>query len=122
MTNNKRKTMTVIIAILTLIILILPTISCATISADNFKPSNPSKSDVDKITNLANPIIGTLKVTGIVIAVIILTIIGIKFMTGSIEEKAEYKKTLPAYFIGAIIVVAISQILAIIIEIVTNVK
>ena len=43
-------------------------------------------------------------------------------MTGSIEEKAEYKKMLPGYFIGAIMVVAISQFIAVIIDIVTNIN
>ena len=102
--------------------IIIPIISKATIDPNDFQPGNPSQTDVTKIANIVNPIIGTIKVTGIVIAVIILTIIGIKFMTGSIEEKAEYKKMLPGYFIGAIMVVAISQFIAVIIDIVTNIN
>ena len=39
-----------------------------------------------------------------VLAVIILIILGIKYMMGSAEEKAEYKKTLLPYFIGALFV------------------
>ncbi|MCI8383621.1 MAG: hypothetical protein HFJ33_01930 [Clostridia bacterium] len=39
-----------------------------------------------------------------VFAVIILIVLGIKYMMGSAEEKAEYKKTLLPYAIGAVFV------------------
>lgn len=120
--KKNKKIIMLIITIFTIAFMIVPIISKATIDPNDFQPGNPSQADVTKIANIANPIIGTIKVAGIVIAVIILTIIGIKFMTGSIEEKAEYKKVLPGYFIGAIMVVAISQFIAVIIDIVTNIK
>lgn len=120
--RKNKKTIVLIMTILTIAFVIVPVISKATIDPNDFQPGNPSQADVTKIANIVNPIIGTIKVAGIVIAVIILTIIGIKFMTGSIEEKAEYKKVLPGYFIGAIMVVAISQFIAVIIDIVTNIK
>lgn len=120
--KKNKKIIMLIITIFTITFMIVPVISKATIDPNDFQPGNPSQTDVTKIANIVNPIIGTIKVAGIVIAVIILTIIGIKFMTGSIEEKAEYKKVLPGYFIGAIMVVAISQFIAVIIDIVTNIN
>ena len=120
--KKNRKIIMLIITIFTIAFMVVPIISKATINPSDFEPEKPSQSDVTKIVDIANPIIGTIKVAGIVIAVIILTIIGIKFMTGSIEEKAEYKKVLPGYFIGAIMVVAITQFLAVIIDLVTNSK
>ncbi len=42
--------------------------------------------------NRVNPILGTITVIGIVISAITLTVLGIKYMIGSVEEKAEYKK------------------------------
>ena len=39
-----------------------------------------------------------------ILAVIILIVLGVKYMMGSAEEKAEYKKTLLPYFIGALFV------------------
>ena len=112
MKKNKKIIMFIITIFTIVFMIIIPIISKATIDPNDFQPGNPSQTDV----------IGTIKVAGIVIAVIILTIIGIKFMTGSIEEKAEYKKVLPGYFIGAIMVVAISQFIAVIIDIVTNIN
>lgn len=122
MKKNKKIIMLIITIFTIAFMIVIPIISKATIDPNDFQPGNPSQTDVTKIANIVNPIIGTIKVAGIAIAVIILTIIGIKFMTGSIEEKAEYKKVLPGYFIGAIMVVAISQFIAVIIDIVTNIN
>jgi len=58
------------------------------------------------ITNIGNRIIGILQLVGIFVAVIVLVIIGIKYMIGSAEEKAEYKKVMLPYIIGAILIFA----------------
>ena len=41
-------------------------------------------------------------------------ILGIKYMIGSVEEKAEYKKTMMPYIIGTTILFAASTIVSII--------
>ena len=60
----------------------------ATINPGDYKPGDLSNEDVNKVTSKAGPIIGTIKTLGIVISVITLVVLGIKYMTGSIEEKA----------------------------------
>lgn len=48
-----------------------------------------------------------LEVTAIIasaISIIIIIVLGIKYMVGSTEERAEYKKTLLPYVIGAVFV------------------
>ena len=47
--------------------------------------------------------------------VIVLIVIGIKYMVGSASERAEYKKTMLPYIIGAVIFFSLSQLLALII-------
>ena len=47
-------------------------------------------------------------------SVIVLIILGLKYMMGSVEEKAAYKKTLLPYVIGAALVFAASAIAGII--------
>ena len=49
-------------------------------------------------------VLGIVQVIGSVVSVIILMAIGIKYMLGNVEEKAEYKKTLMPYLIGAALV------------------
>lgn len=58
----------------------------------------------DTIKDMSEMIYNILLVIGVVIAVILGMIIGIKFMTGSVEEKAKLKETLVAYIAGCVVV------------------
>ena len=49
-------------------------------------------------------VLGSVQVIGRVVSVIMLMAIGIKYMLGSVEEKAEYKQTIIPYLIGAALV------------------
>ena len=57
----------------------------------------------DKITPLAGKILGFLQVVGGIAAVIIVAIFGIKYMLGSLEEKAEYKKSFVPLIVGIVV-------------------
>lgn len=61
---------------------------------------------------LGNNVIGVIKVVGIILSVGCLMVLGIKFMMGSAEEKAEYKKTFIPYLIGAILLFGASAFAA----------
>lgn len=56
-----------------------------------------------KLVSKASVIFGVLQTVGVVLSVVVLVAIGIKYMLGSVEEKADYKKTLLPYIIGALI-------------------
>ncbi len=64
--------------------------------------------------NSLSKVLGALRYIGIFAAVAILMVLGIKYMMGSAEEKAEYKKTLIPYMLGAILLFAASFIVGII--------
>ena len=107
--------------ILIFIFMMIMTIPCSATSGnpiDNPDYYNPSGSGVDigasQIQDKANSIIGVIKNIGIVVSVLTLVVLGIKYMLGSLEEKAEYKKTMIPYLIGAIMVFAIPQLVQII--------
>ena len=72
------------------------------------------------MTNLGSKIIGTIQVLGIMIAVVILLVLGIKYMVGSAEEKAEYKKTMMPYVVGALLIFAASTIVNILYNVIGN--
>ena len=88
--------------------------------------SNPSSltgqavSGTDKITNIGNQIITILTIVGTVASVIVLIVLGLKYMMGSAEEKAEYKKTMMPYVIGAALVFAASAIAGILYSFLSN--
>lgn len=83
-----------------------------TINPDSYKPSNLSESQ--STIDLANTLIGGIQAIGSIASVLALVLIGIKYMVGSTEEKAEFKETAIYYIIGAIFVFAISNISAVI--------
>ena len=60
----------------------------------------------NEIQDVGGKILGVLQTVGVVLAVVILVILGIKYMMGSAEEKAEYKKTMIPYLVGAVFIFA----------------
>lgn len=78
------------------------------------------KFESQNATNLANQFITVLSVIGSVLSVIVLIALGIKYMMGSVEEKAEYKKSLMPYVIGAALVFAASTIAGIFYNVITS--
>ena len=63
-----------------------------------------------EVTDISNKIIGVITTIGVVVAVIVLLVLGIKYMMGSASEKAEYKKTMIPYLIGAVLIFGASAI------------
>ena len=57
-----------------------------------------------KMQNIGSTILTIVTNVAMILAVVIIAIIGVKYMMGSIEEKAEYKKTMMPYIVGAILV------------------
>lgn len=72
------------------------------INPDNYNPSmNPlTVEDSEKVISKVGVILGAIRNISVVISVIILMIIGVKYIFGSVEEKANYKATLLPYIIG----------------------
>ncbi|OKZ74602.1 MAG: hypothetical protein BHW00_04410 [Clostridium sp. 26_22] len=60
--------------------------------------------DTDKLQSASSDIYNILLVIGICVAIITISILGIKFMIGSIEEKAQVKEALVPFIIGCIVV------------------
>ena len=69
------------------------------------------------IKKFGNTIIGFLQILGSITSVVALMIMGIKYMMGSIEEKAEYKKSMGPNIRRAIMVFGISNIMDIIVSV-----
>ena len=70
--------------------------------------------NTEGITGLGNSIIAVVRIVGIVIAVVILLVLGIKYMMGSAEEKSEYKKSMIPYIVGAVLIFASTTIVGVV--------
>jgi type IV secretory pathway VirB2 component (pilin) len=71
---------------------------------------------------MVNKILSVVRTIGILISVITLAVIGIKYMVGSVEEKAEYKKTMIPYLIGVFLIFSFTTFPQLIYNIVTSME
>ena len=89
-------------------------------SVGDMTGKDPSNDAQNSINNLGQGVIKIISTVGTIISVVFLYILGIKYMTGSVEERANYKKTLLPYAIGASILFAASTLTSIIYNIAIN--
>lgn len=110
---------TKLIKILSLIILsaILILTFCQIVNAwtpnYNAVTSQTASNTENAVYGIMGSVIQIIKVAGTGIAIIMLIVLGIKYMVASPEGRAEYKKTMPPYVIGAIILFAASNLVSI---------
>ena len=105
-----KKTVKIFLIMMILLVALTVTANAAT---DPLKYSGGGAS-VSKIEDLGNQVIQIVSTIGSIASVIVLVVLGIKYMMGSAEEKAEYKKTLLPYIIGAAFVFAASTIASVV--------
>ena len=99
---------------------IIPTLTYGSSDLGDLNSYRVQPVQSDELTSRASEILGLIQNVGAVISVVMLMIIGIKYMLGSIEEKAEYKETLKPYLIGALLLFSGTTIPQIIYRFVQN--
>lgn len=112
-----KKTSKLIVALL--IILSILMISVSSFAGGELTPGSFGTGTVDSsqtsiIKSMGGQIIGVVRTVGVLVAVVILLILGIKYMVGSAEEKADYKKSMIPYIVGAVLIFAASTIAGIV--------
>ena len=109
--NNKRKKIISFVGIVLFIIMQVSMCFAEDISVDSISGKDSSVATAN-IGTVGNKIATIIRNVGIVLAVIVLMILGIKYMMGSAEEKAEYKKSMIPYIVGTVVLFGASQIAA----------
>ena len=92
-------------------ILLLANVSLAS-QLPQATPPDPKISDT--ISNTTNAILSTVQLVGTVVAVIMIMVIAIKYFSAAPGEKAELKKKLVVYIVGAVILFAATGIIQIV--------
>ncbi len=106
------KTMKILTFIATVLIALtmLSTVAFAALDSDGvinqMQKENINASQSQQLSSLGGKVLSALQIIGFIAGVVILVVLGLKYMMGSLEEKAEYKKTMIPYLVGAIIVIA----------------
>ena len=104
------------------ILLLVLTFALCTVSfaATNYTPNefkgqiNTSASGTTNVKTTGGKIVGLIRVVGTIAAVGMLIVLGIKYMVGSAEERAEYKKTMVPYIVGAVLIFASTTLVGVI--------
>ena len=103
------------IKIVSILLIVLAIVFSSTaVFANDVNPSTIKDkidtSDTNSVQTIGGRIIGIVQVVGNIVAIAMIIVLGIKYMMGSAEERAEYKKTLFPYFIGAILIFAAANL------------
>ena len=107
MKNTKLNKALITVLCFAIVATISATVLATQIGDVSISPTTPTD---DTYVNVGNSVIGIIQVVGIIISVVCLMVLGIKYMMGSAEEKAEYKKTFIPYIVGAVVLFAASAL------------
>lgn len=81
------------------------------------KDGNTTTIDGQMLNDTSNFIYNTLLIIGICIAVLIGTVLGIQFITGSVEQKVKVKESLIPFVVGCVVIFSAFGIWKLVIEI-----
>lgn len=103
--------------VVTLIIAMITFISTSVLAVNpnDYKPNDVGTPSL--FYSRVGIVLGWIKYIGILVAVVALTIIGIRYLFSSVEGKAEYKKTMMPYVLGCFLLVATSTIVGLIADV-----
>jgi len=109
----KKKNYMKIVFILILVVLITGICTNSFASLGNMKPKVESEG-ITEMLKIGGVIVGTIQVIAVAIAVVMLVVIGVRYVTASPTEKADVKKTMLIYVAGALLLFAGSGLLGLI--------
>lgn len=115
--KNKMKLISMVVVIMIMIFTLLSAVY--EVKAD-FNPgdiinkvgteANTTNVDTTSLNAKAGKILAYIRNIAVIAGVIVITILGVKYMTGSLEEKGEYKKSFIPLIVGIIVIMAATAI------------
>ena len=82
--------------------------------------ANEEKISEENIKSLSDSIYNILQFIAVAVALIVIIVLGIKYMTGSVEEQAEIKKTMIPFIIGCIVAFGAFAIWKVVVNVLNN--
>ena len=105
-----------VISILLITVLLLG-VTCQTVFAgdketviSDLDSASYNSDKASSVKKIAKDVLGAIRTIAIIIAVVMISVLGVKYMIGSAEEKANYKKSFIPLIVGAILVVGAAQL------------
>lgn len=109
-----KKVKKIIMFIIAILLVTNYTVSLAAINPNDYSPGSFSPNQLGEGIDIAQKVVTVINVVGTIVLVSVIIILGMKYMLGSIEQRAEYKKNMLPILIGAILLFGTSWILKII--------
>lgn len=126
MNKSLKKISIIIITLILMLGSIYTTKSFATLPSDSgtdwgtainpgdFDPSKDAEDMPSEIQSKVNTAFTIVQIVGVVVSTVGASVLGIKYLLGSVEKKAEYKKTMIPYIVGIIFIACTPTILRLI--------
>lgn len=92
-----------------MLISVAGTVSLAEEILPNYITATYNGIETTKIKTTAANLLGLIRNSTVIASVVIISILGLKYMIGSTEERAEYKKSFMPLIIGIVVVLGASQ-------------
>ena len=106
----------IVIFIIMLIVIFPMTVKASDtgINPEDYAVGKIEQEDVGTLATMTGNILATIRTIGVLASVIVLSIIGVKYMFGSLQEKADYKQDLFTYVFGCLLLMMATTIPSII--------
>ncbi len=109
----------IIIVMLVISFLFFNTFSFA-INPSDYDPSQGESGGNEKVSEIGGKILANIRTIGVCMSVVVLTVIGIKYMFCSVEEKASYKENIIPYVAGCFLLACATVIPSMVYNIATE--
>lgn len=116
------KKITMVAIVIMIVFLIIPVQHSIAIDVGAYGNIYDNPAGSGTLFQKGGEVLSVIQAVGTGIAVIMLVVIGTKYMIASVEEKAKLKETLVPYLIGAILLFAGSNILTIVVKFVREIN
>ena len=87
------------------------------VNTEFYKPKPTKPEDTEEAGKAIGKILGTIRNVGICIAIVMLTVIGLKYILCSLDEKATYKENMVPYIVGCFLLASATTLPALIYDI-----
>ena len=119
----KNKTRNILIVIMTILSMVAMCSTTFAVSVEKYKLSGEPSLPADGILiKTIGRIMGAITTIGIIVSIVAVIILGMRYMAASLEERAQYKKTIIPILIGMFILFTLATIISVIYNLVTNVQ
>ena len=101
--KKSTKFIIVLFVIIILMSIIYVNHSKALINPNQYEPSPVNGKDIEVVGDKVGVVLGAIRNASVITAVLVIMGLGVKYILGSVEEKAEYKKSMLPVVIGIVL-------------------